>query len=154
MIGGVDLDGKVESLASLRDAAGLTSEQVELPGWISDPSAFLRSLDIFVMSSRREVLSIALLEALEAGRPIVCTRVPGLESVFDDGVEGLFVDIEDVGGLADAIAALVQDRPRALAMAAAARARARQYDLPVIGQRLHDALRELAAHRRASGAAA
>jgi len=145
VIGGVDLEGKVDSLAQLRDAAGLTPAQIELPGWISDPAAFLRSLDIFVMSSRREVLSIALLEALESGRPIVCTRVPGLESVFDDGVEGLFVDIEDAQGLADAIATLVNDRPRALAMAAAARTRARQYDLPVIGARLRQALAELAA---------
>lgn len=145
VIGGVDLEGRVESLAQLRDAAGLTPQQLELAGWISDPAAFLRSLDIFVMPSRREVLSIALLEALEAGRPIVCTRVPGLESVFDDGVEGLFVDIEDVQGLADAIATLVRDRNKALAMAAAARARARQFDLPVIGARLHQALGELAA---------
>lgn len=143
VIGGVDLDGKVDSLAKLRDEAGLSPAQVELPGWISDPAAFLRSLDIFVMSSRREVLSIALLEALESGRPIVCTRVPGLESVFDDGVEGLFVDIEDAQGLADAIAAIVKDRPRARAMAAAARTRARQYDLPVIGERLRIALAEL-----------
>lgn len=144
VIGGVDIDGKVDSLAQMRDEAGLTPAQIELPGWISDPAAFLRSLDIFVMPSRREVLSIALLEALEAGRPIVCTRVPGLESVFDDGVEGLFVDIEDVQGLAGAIATLVRDRPSALAMAAAARARARQYDLPVIGSRLRQALSELA----------
>jgi glycosyltransferase involved in cell wall biosynthesis len=150
VIGGVDLDGKVDSLAALRDEAGLSSSQVELPGWISDPAAFLRSLDIFVMSSRREVLSIALLEALESGRPIVCTRVPGLDSVFDDGVEGLFVDIEDAQGLADAIATLVKDRPRALAMAAAARARAREYDLPVIGGRLREALAELARTARGS----
>jgi len=145
VIGGVDLAGKVDELARLRDAAGLGADQVVLAGWISDPAAFLRSLDIFVMPSRREVLSIALLEALEAGRPIVCTRVPGLESVFDDGREGLFVDIEDVEGLAQAIASLVRDRPRALAMAAAARARARDYDLPVIGRRLRQALTELVA---------
>lgn len=149
VIGGVDLDGKVDSLARLRDEAGLSAAQIELPGWISDPAAFLRSLDIFVMSSRREVLSIALLEALESGRPIVCTRVPGLDSVFDDGVEGLFVDIEDVQGLADAIATLVNDRPRALAMASAARTRARQYDLPVIGARLRQALAELVEKGRA-----
>jgi glycosyltransferase involved in cell wall biosynthesis len=148
VIGGVDTEGKVDTLARLRDEAGLTPEQVALPGWISDPAAFLRSLDIFVMPSRREVLSIALLEALESGRPIVCTRVPGLESVFDHGVEGLFVDIEDVQGLADAIATLVRDRPRAQAMATAARTRARAYDLPVIGKRLAAALSELVAMPR------
>jgi glycosyltransferase involved in cell wall biosynthesis len=143
IIGGVDLEGKVAELSRLRAEAGLSEQQVVLPGWIADPAAFLRSLDIFVMPSRREVLSIALLEALESGRPIVCTRVPGLESVFDEGVEGLFVDIEDAQGLADAIATLVQDRPRAIAMGAAARARARSYDLPVIGHRLAQALAEL-----------
>lgn len=143
IIGGVDLEGKTDSLARLRDAAGLSAEQVQLPGWIADPAAFLRSLDVFVMPSRREVLSLALLEALEAGRPIVCTRVPGLESVFDDGKEGLFVDIENAEGLAEAIAALVASPARAREMAAAARARAAQFDIPVIGARLRTALQDL-----------
>ncbi len=145
VIGGVDLQGTTDELVRLRDAAGLSPEQLHLPGWISDPAAFLRSLDIFVMPSRREVLSIALLEAMEAGRPIVCTRVPGLESVFDDGKEGLFVDIEDAKGLADAIASLVRSPEKAKAMAAAARSRAATYDLPAIGKRLYQALEDLAA---------
>lgn len=144
VIGGVDLQGKTDELVRLRDAAGLSPDQVHLPGWISDPAAFLRSLDIFVMPSRREVLSIALLEALEAGRPIVCTRVPGLESVFDDGKEGLFVDIEDAKGLANAIASLVRSPETAKAMAAAARSRAASYDLPAVGRQLYRALEELA----------
>lgn len=148
VIGGVDLEGKTEALAALRAAAGLSPEDVHFPGWISDPAAFLRSLDVFVMPSRREVLSIALLEALEAGRPIVCTRVPGLESVFDHGTEGLFVDLEDPRGLADAIASLVAQPEMARAMAAAARRRAAQFDLPVIGRRLSEALHELAALAR------
>ncbi len=151
LIGGVDEDGQTHSLAAVRDAAGLSPDQFQLAGWISEPAAFLRSLDLFVMPSRREVLSIALLEALESGRPIVCTKVPGLEDVFTQGKEGLFVELEDAAGLADAIARILADPEKARTMGRAARDRARDFDIAAVGQQLRTALDGLAAAARQRG---
>jgi len=144
VVHGVDDAGGVTALENMRDQFGLSAEEVSFPGWTAEPQAFLRSVDIFCLPSRREVQSLALLEALAAGRPIVCTRVPGLEQVFTDGVEGIFVDIEDEAGLADALEALLRDRTRRLAMGRAARLRARDFDINAVGAQLRAALEDLA----------
>jgi glycosyltransferase involved in cell wall biosynthesis len=95
------------------------------------------------MPSRREVLSIALLESLAAGRPIVCMKIPGLEEVFDQGVEGYFVDMEDDRQLADMLSLLLSDRALRLKMGRAARRRAHAFDINVVGGQLKNAVREL-----------
>jgi len=144
VIHGVDDAGSVAAFEKMRGQLGLGAHEVAFPGWTAEPQAFLRSLDIFCLPSRREVQSIALLEALAAGRPIVCARIPGLEQVFTEGVEGIFVDIEDRVGLADALDALLRDRDKRLAMGRAARRRAHDFDVDAVGGRLRAALEELA----------
>jgi len=144
VIQGVDEAGSVAHFENMRDQLGLGAEEAAFPGWTDQPQAFLRSVDIFCLPSRREVQSLALLEALAAGRPIVCTRVPGLEQVFTDGVEGQFVDIEDETGLAGVLGVLLHDRDRRLAMGRAARRRARDFDITAVGAQLRTALEDLA----------
>ncbi len=148
VIHGVDEHGNIESFLALRDKLGLDETEVRFPGWTSDAQSFLLSLDIFCMPSRREVLSIALLEALSAGRPIICTRVPGLEDVFRDGVEGIFVDIDHPKGLAEALKRLLLDRSQREAMGRAARERSRRFDIAAIGLELRNALQELSSHKK------
>ena len=145
IIHGVDEQGHTTTMEDLRDKLGLNDADVTFPGWTADPQTFLRSLDIFCMPSRREVLSIALLEALSAGRPIICTRVPGLEDVFQDNIEGLFVDIEDHKALAEALKQLITEPTRRETMGHAARERSRRFDIGTIGIELRDALQSLCA---------
>jgi glycosyltransferase involved in cell wall biosynthesis len=61
---------------------------------------FLRNGDLFVFPSRREGFPIAVLEAMAAGLPVVCTRVGALGEVVDEGLGGRFVTPGDVSGLA------------------------------------------------------
>ena len=143
IIHGVDEGGSVAPFERMRDSFDLSSEDVAIPGWTDDPVAFLRSLDIFCMPSRKEVLSIALLEALAAGRPIVCSRTPGLEAILTDAVEGLFVNLGDDIGLADALETMLRNRDLRIRMGQAARLRAADFDISVIGPRLKNALIEL-----------
>jgi glycosyltransferase involved in cell wall biosynthesis len=150
VIHGVDEHGSTEAFKALRDKLGLDETEVRFPGWTTDAQNFLRSLDIFCMPSRREVLSIALLEALSAGRPIICTRVPGLEDVFRNGVEGLFVDIDDRKGLADALKQLILDPVQRDMMGHAARERSRRFDIATIGLELRNALEELCSLKKAA----
>ena len=145
IIHGVDEAGSTASFEAMRDKAGLSADDLAFPGWTQAPHDFLRSLDIFAMPSRREVLSIALLEALSAGRPIVCARVPGLEDVFSEGREGFFVDIGDVEGLAEALEKLLLDRELRATMGKAARERSRRFDIGAIGAEMKAALGSLIA---------
>lgn len=148
IIHGVDDVGSTASFEAMRDRLGLNAAEVAFPGWTKTPHDFLRSLDIFTMPSRREVLSIALLEALAAGRPIVCARVPGLEDVFIEGNEGFFVDIGDVEGLATALETLLNNAKLRQQMGHAARERARRFDIAAIGLEMRNALESLMAQSK------
>jgi len=85
------------------------SEQVRLLGQRRDVPDLLAACDLFVLPSRREGLGVAALEAMAAGKPVIASRVGGLgEAVVHEGT-GLLVEPEDIAGLAEAIARLLDD---------------------------------------------
>jgi glycosyltransferase involved in cell wall biosynthesis len=53
-----------------------------------------------VQPSHYEGLSIAMLEGLAAGLPMVSTRVQGLDEVLIDGGGAIVCDVKDIEGLA------------------------------------------------------
>lgn len=63
--------------------------------------------DILLAPSRREALSLTLLEAAAFGLPIVATDVGGIREAVADGETGLLVDSENPRALADAISSLL-----------------------------------------------
>jgi glycosyltransferase involved in cell wall biosynthesis len=93
--------------------------RLRLLGARSDVSRLLSAADVFVVTSSREGLSFALLEALAAGVPAVVTELP--ENVEAVGEAGVAVPFGDVRGFADALARIVPERAR---LAEAARTRA------------------------------
>jgi glycosyltransferase involved in cell wall biosynthesis len=84
-------------------------------------------MDVFVLPSRWEGLSLALVEAMGAARPVVATSVGGNPEVVTDGETGLLVPPEDPTILTDALERLLgdADRRRALGVRAADEARRR-----------------------------
>lgn len=92
---------------------------------------FLARARVVVAPSRFEGMPYALLEAAAAGRPIVATRVGGIDQVVADGQTGILVDGEVVDQqpavLGDAIASLLADGERARAFGAAGRERVAQH---------------------------
>jgi len=63
--------------------AGL-EERVKLIGLVSDPAAFLNSLDAFIFPSLWEGQGIVLLEAGLVGRPIIASAVDGILEIIDE----------------------------------------------------------------------
>lgn len=88
-----------------------------------DASDLIAAADVFVLPSVREGLSITVLEAMRAGRPVVATRVGGNGEAVEEGVTGLLVAMRDPDALAAALGALFGDPGRARAMGEAGRAR-------------------------------
>lgn len=79
-------------------------DTVQLLGWFENAAGrALPAIDIFFQPSRWEAMSIAVLEAMAIGRPIVATRVGDNPHVLEDGVNGLLVDVGDVEGMARAL---------------------------------------------------
>jgi glycosyltransferase involved in cell wall biosynthesis len=81
---------------------------VELVGF-QDTNSFLRSIDIFAMSSLREGIPLSLLEAMAHGLPCVVTYVGGIPDVITDGMNGQLVPPGNPQEFADKIARFVDD---------------------------------------------
>jgi glycosyltransferase involved in cell wall biosynthesis len=67
------------------------SQSVRFLGTRSDVPELLQMADIFVLPSLWEGFPIALLEAMEAGLPVIATRVEGVEEIIVDGSNGLLL---------------------------------------------------------------
>jgi glycosyltransferase involved in cell wall biosynthesis len=67
------------------------SQSVRFLGTRSDIPELLQMADIFVLPSLWEGFPIALLEAMEAGLPVIATRVEGVEEIIVDGSNGLLL---------------------------------------------------------------
>jgi glycosyltransferase involved in cell wall biosynthesis len=108
----------------LREQAGTLglAERVRFLPFTAPTARYLRAIDVFVLPSRWEGLSIGLLEALACGVPQVATDVGGTaEAVTEE--TGLLVAADDVAGLADALCALLGDPARRARLSEASRRR-------------------------------
>jgi glycosyltransferase involved in cell wall biosynthesis len=109
---------------------------VEFLGRRTDVPAVLAALDVSVSSSDFEGTPLALMESMEAGLPVVATRVGGTPDLIDDGVEGLLVPRRDPDALANAIARLLSEPEVAREMGARGRERRRtEFDIEVAAER-------------------
>lgn len=106
------------------------AERVVFCGVRQDVPELLAGMDVLASSSTREGFSIAILEAMTAGVPVVATRVGGNPELVEAGVSGELVESGDAAALAERIAAFLQDPARAAAIRRAARERvAREFSL-------------------------
>ena len=70
---------------------------------------FYAAFDAFLLTSRNEGTPVSAIEALGAGRPVVASRVGGVEDVLRDGVDGFLVAPGDVDGAAERLERLAAD---------------------------------------------
>ena len=124
--------GEGEALSSIREQAAALgmADRVHLPGFRSDLGDVFAALDLFVLSSDREGLANAMLEAMMTGVPVVSTDVSGAREALDatSGEEAAgIVTGFDEAELARAVAGLYDDRRALAALGAAARSRAQRH---------------------------
>ena len=82
---------------------------------------------VAVAPSPKEGWGLTVIEANACGTPVVASRSPGLIESVKDGETGVLVPHGNVKALADAVAGLLEDRPRRLAMAEAGIRWAREF---------------------------
>lgn len=104
-----------KNLAALVDQLALNGK-VQFLGYRTDVDKILGDSDIFLMSSRYEGISIAILEAMRAKLPVVATRVGGVPETVIDGDTGLLVESDDVNAMVAAMRKLVASRELRRAM--------------------------------------
>ena len=103
------------------DRLGLR-ESVRLLGARGDVPQLLAGMDVFVLPSRTEGYSLALVEASAAALPIIATAVGGNAEIVHDGLTGLIVPPGDDARLTEAMATLGRDGSRRQELGQQARA--------------------------------
>ena len=84
------------------------AERVTFPGYIDseDLPLLLNSVDAFVMPSSAELQSIATLEAMSCGKPILAANARALPELVEHGANGFLFNPQNAESLAESIRAL------------------------------------------------
>lgn len=132
-------DGEIEAIrAFLVDKP--YAVRVHIPGWIDGDTRMrlLRDAGIFLQPSYAEGLSMAVLEAMASGLPVVGTTVGGMGDVIRHRETGLVIDPGDTDNLADAVCELCQNTELRRSLGAAGQKLvAEQYEVTVVLQALY-----------------
>jgi 1,2-diacylglycerol 3-alpha-glucosyltransferase len=143
-----------QKLMDLTTQLGI-ERQVQFPGFVpeADKVDLLNSADIFAMPSEAELLSIATLEAMACGRPVLAARSQALPELVDEGVNGYMFEPGDVQDAARKMALLADHPERWQPMRAASREKAREHSLEATVhkyEKIYQALRSETAQPEAS----
>ena len=65
---------------------------VELMGYLPDPESIIINADLFVQSSHSEGFSLALVEAMGIGLPVIVSNVGAAKEIVSDGISGWIID--------------------------------------------------------------
>lgn len=82
---------------------------IRLLGMRQDIPRLLALMDVFVLPSLSEGLSMALLEAMAAGKAIIATRVGGNPELVEEGKTGMLVTAEDATELAASLITMLEE---------------------------------------------
>jgi glycosyltransferase involved in cell wall biosynthesis len=138
-------DGPLRSALAARARELGLADAVRFLGARDDAPGLMAAADLVAFSSDWEGLSVAALEALAAGTPVVSTPVEGMRELLGDGALATSFAPEELG---DLIAGLLRDAPRRAALAAAGRARVEErYSAAAMVGGYERLYRELSARR-------
>jgi glycosyltransferase involved in cell wall biosynthesis len=129
-----------KDLLSQARSLGL-EELVRLRGFRPDVRDFLPGYRAYVHASYSESSSLAIMEAMAAGLPIVTGNTGPISELCDDGVEGRFWPLDNPAQAAALLTDLLHSEPERLKAARAARERFRRdFDADVVGPELRSFL--------------
>ena len=109
------------SLERLVQQLGL-QQDVQLPGFVANPFAYMRVCSLFVLSSRWEGFGNVLAEALACGARVISTDCPsGPAEILENGRFGRLVPVDDAAALAEGVITSLKSGERIDAAAASER---------------------------------
>ncbi len=106
---------KIELMSALDQLIaqyGIT-DRVHFIGFHEDTIRFLGQLDFFALSSSSEGFSIATIEAMATGLPVVVTRCGGPQEILEHGITGFLVDTNNPEELANGILHMIEHTAKA-----------------------------------------
>ncbi|MHA3736966.1 glycosyltransferase family 4 protein [Pseudomonas sp. Eth.TT006] len=124
-----------DQLQARIDAAGLT-QRIRLPGYQTAMQPWWQRLHVLVISSRTEGTPMILLEAMQAGVPVVAFAVGGIPDVLEHRHNGLLAPPADSAALARQLDNLLSEPKLARQLCDnAKRTQQDRYDLKALAER-------------------
>ena len=81
--------------------------KIILTGFIMDASKYLKAFDIFILPSLKEGLPYVVLEAMNAGLPIVASSVGGLTDLIENEKNGILIPPKNAGEITEVLGELI-----------------------------------------------
>lgn len=119
-------------------------ERVRLVGHQTNVPDWLAAATVWILPTESENFSLAVLEAMAAGCPILSTFCPGNDEVLRNGENAIVVPVGDVDGLTEGLRRLLADGDLRARLSATARADAQNYSLDAYVQRNVELYRQVA----------
>ena len=142
VVGDGSLRSELERLAAQLELGSA----VKFWGQVADVPAYLARADIFVLPSRAEGMSNALLEAMAHGLPCIATGISGNVDLVGHGEDGLLVPPDSQADLVEAILRLVDDNSLRERLGRRARQKVvAHYSINSVAERYIDLYRTLSA---------
>ena len=116
IVGGGDASA-LQQLAATRGVGA----QLHFTGASTTPERWIASFDIALLCSESEGFSNAIIEYLQQGKPVVCTRTGGNPEAVTDGVNGYLYPVADIDALVACLRPLLADSALRQQLGAAAR---------------------------------
>jgi len=129
---------------------GWSPSDVAFVGYVSaeDLPRYYQSADVFCApNTGQESFGIVLLEAMAAGAPIVASDIPGYRDVVTNGMEGLLVERQNPGAIADGLARLLGSPELRASMRRAGQAKAQRFDWPRVAAEVFSYYQEVLTRR-------
>jgi len=119
------------------------SDNIIFTGFVQEISDYYAASDIFVFPTAYEAFSLATLEAVASGLPILATKVNGTEELIDDRHNGFFIK-RDPADISEKINILIEDETLRKQMGKNARETAENYSWDEIARRTMEVYEEVA----------
>jgi UDP-glucose:(heptosyl)LPS alpha-1,3-glucosyltransferase len=126
------------------------SDKIIFAGAVSNAEDYYAASDIFVFPTMYEAFSLATLEAVASGLPILATKVNGTEELIKDGYNGFFVK-RDPQNIAEKIHLLIEDSKLLKSMGKNARKTANEYSWDNMAKRAMKVYEEVALNKKSEG---
>jgi len=120
--------GKLENyLKELAEKLGV-GDKVKFLGFRNDIPEICKASDIFIFPSYQEGLPVAVMEAMAAGLPVICSNIRGNKDLIKNGQGGYLFEPRDVDGLVNYILKIIKDVESQVSMANLNKQNVSQYD--------------------------
>ncbi|HOJ41797.1 MAG TPA: glycosyltransferase family 4 protein [Candidatus Syntrophosphaera thermopropionivorans] len=137
--------GKGELQKSMQELAKELNiaDKVIFTGFQQEVEKILKTLDIFVLASKKEGLGTSILEAMSAGIPVIGTASGGIPELIKDGENGLLVPPSNPEKLKDAILKLANSSELRMQLAERGKTEAQKFDKEIMVSQYIKLIQEL-----------